>query len=44
MMLATALLHAFGYWFGTQRQEIFARLQQVLAMGMVLMGAYLLTA
>lgn len=43
MMVATALLHAFGYWFGTQRQEIFARLQQAFAMGMVMMGAYLLT-
>ncbi len=44
MMVATALLHAFGYWFGAQRQEIFARLQQAFAMGMVLMGAYLLAA
>lgn len=43
MMVATALLHIFGYWFGAQRQEIFARLQHVFAMCMVLMGAYLLT-
>lgn len=42
MMLATALLHGAGFWFGAQRQQLFARLQQGFAMGMVLMGAYLL--
>lgn len=44
MMVATALLHAFGYWFGVQRQDVFARLQQVFAMAMMLIGGYLLTA
>lgn len=42
MMIATALLHVAGYWFGVQRQQLFARLQQVFAVGMVLIGAFLM--
>lgn len=42
MVFVTALLHAAGYWFGLQRNAVFARLQQVFAMVMVLIGASLL--
>jgi urease accessory protein len=42
MMMATALLHATGYWFGAQRQMLFARLQQIFALALVLIGGYLL--
>lgn len=44
MIFATALLHVVGLWFGTQRQQLFGRLQQGFALCMVLIGSYLLAA